>query len=275
MDQTIEGKLHEALSGEMVPKFLATVDEQGKPNVVLIATIEPDGPRRMVFADFLMNKTAKNLDGNPKVGVCVITEDLAWWSMTGDHLGWEDKGELVERFNSKDLFRYNAYTGIRRAGKIDLRAVVDSGAVGKLALLMDFNLTRMRKGSRARPDSPDKMPPPVADKFGRLMAVKILAYVGADGYPVCFPVQSAQPADNGTLVFGTLTLPEPVAKMPDRTACAVNVVTFEPVSYQVKGTFTGYAGSLLGKTGAIEIESVWSTSPPLMGERIDQDQKQA
>ena len=273
MTSKIEGKLHDALSQEMTPKFLATVDADGIPNVVLVASIEGDGSDKLVFADFLMNKTAVNLDANPKVGVCVITEDLDWWFMTGDHTGWENKGPLVEGINDKELFRYNSYTGIRRAGRIDLRAIEATGSVGKLSLLADFNLTRLRKKSFARSEGTDKMPPTVQDKFGRLMAVKILSYVGADGYPVCVPIQSALPADNRTLLFGTLTAPALIADLPKRTHCAVNVVTFEPISYQIKGFFSGYSGALLGKTGAIEIDSVWCTSPPLLGERIDLDKQ--
>ena len=273
MEPEIKGKLREALSGEMTPKFLATVDAQGKVNVVLIATLEPNGERKVAYADFLMNKTAKNLDENSKVGVLVITEGLDWWSMTGDFTGWEKTGPLVDHFNEMDLFKYNAYTGVRRAGKIDLRTMEDSGKVGKLALLADFGITKMKSGSFAREGGAGKMPPPVAEKYGRLMGVKILAYVRNDGYPECFVIQSAQPADNKTLVFGTLSASSKIAQLPEKTFCAVNVVTFEPVSYQVKGVFTGFSGTLWGKMGAIEIESVWCTSPPLCGERIDLDQR--
>jgi Pyridoxamine 5'-phosphate oxidase len=270
MESRITGDLAEALSGEMTPKFIATVDKDGLPNLVLLVSLEPDTETRMAYGEFLLNKTAKNLDTNTKCGILVITEQLSWWSLTGDHVGYEKAGPLVDRFNSKEMFRYNAYMGIRRAGLIDLRSVEQSGKVGKLTLAADFGLARLSRGRFAR-EGVDKLPLPVHEKFARLQAVKILSYVGPDGYPVCMPIMSMQPADHKTLVFGTLSAPNSVEKIPEGTTCAINVVTFDPISYQVKGSFTGYRGALFGKRGAIEIESVWSTSPPLPGERIDAD----
>ncbi len=271
MESKIKGKLHDAMDYEFTPKFLATVDEEGKPNVVLIATMEPGGETRMNYADFLMHKTARNLDGNSKTGVLVITEQLAWWTMLADQVGWEEKGPLVDHFNSTDLFRYNAYTGVRRVGMLDLKEMLATGAVGKLGLLSDFTKTLISRGSFGRGNGSEKMTNNVKEKFGRLQAVKVLSWVREDGYPVAVPVLSMQPSNSRTLVFGMGTAPEMIQDIPANAPCAVNVVTFEPVSYQVKGTFTGYYSTLLGKMGVIEIDSVWCTSPPLCGERIDAD----
>lgn len=273
MEQIIQGKLHDSLSEEMVPKFLATVNDKGEPNVVLVATIRPNGEDRMAFGDFLLNKTAGNLDGNPKTAVLVMTEQLEWWSMTTDFSGWEETGELVETFNSSDLFRYNAYTGIRRAGKLDNAKIIETGKVGKLGLALDFGMTGLSKNFLKSNGKTEKMPMPVAEKFSRIQAVKILSYVREDGYPVCLPLMSSQPIDSANLVFGLGCTPDLIKDMPEKTFCAVNVVTFDPVSYQIKGTFQGYAGTLFGKKGVINVEQVWCTSPPLCGERIDQDLK--
>jgi hypothetical protein len=271
MESKIEGRLHDAMDYEFTPKFLATVDEEGKPNVVLIATMEPGGETRMNYADFLMNKTAKNLDGNSKAGVLVITEQLAWWSMLADHAGWEEKGPLVDHFNSTDLFRYNAYTGVRRVGMLALKEILDAGTVGKLGLLTDFTRTLINRASFGKGNVDEKMTNNVREKFARIQAVKVLSWVREDGYPVAIPVLSIQPASSKTLVFSLGTAPEMIREIPAQAPCAVNVVTFEPVSYQVKGTFTGFFGTLLGRVGVIEVDSVWCTSPPLCGERIDAD----
>ena len=273
MKQLIQGKLHESLSEEMVPKFLATVNEKGEPNVVLVATICPNGKEQMAFGDFLLNKTALNLDGNSKTSVLVITENLEWWSMATNFSGWEETGPLVESFNSSDLFRYNAYTGIRRAGKLEIENMVASGKVGKLSLAIDFALTGLGKKFLKTNGKTEKMPLPVAEKFSRIQAVKILSYVREDGYPVCLPLLSTQPIDKNNLAFGLGCAPELIHSIPEKTFCAINVVTFDPVSYQVKGTFQGYAGTPLGKKGVVQVEQVWCTSPPLCGERIDQDLK--
>ena len=53
--------LKEALSGEMTPKFLATRDLAGKPNIVPVTTITPYDDETLVFGEFMLNKTKKNL----------------------------------------------------------------------------------------------------------------------------------------------------------------------------------------------------------------------
>ena len=269
----IEGKLYQAMSDEMTPKFLATVGNDGQPSVVLVATIMPNGDEKMAFANFLMNNTAKNLNKESKTGALVITEDLMWWSMTTDFTGWDEKGPLVDAFNSNELFRYNAYTGVRNVGKLDLNQMIDEGQISKLSLLADFGFTGMTKRKFSKKSGVEKMPMTVVEKFGRIAAIKVLSYIRDDGYPICIPILSAQPADKSTLVFGTGCAPRLVEDIPEGAQVAINVVTFEPVSYQVKGTFTGYSSSVLGKKGVVKIDSVWCTSPPLCGERIDVDLK--
>jgi len=269
METKISPSLHEALSGEMTPKFVATVDPEGKPNLVLIVSLKPEGDDRMVYGDFLMNKTAKNIEKNQKLGVFVITEDLQWWYMKADHLEFQTAGPIVDKINDGDFFRYNAYMSVRRAGIVGLKEIAAEGKVGKLAMATDFGLTSLSKKS-GTPEQ-NKLSHPVYEKLARLQAVKILSYVGEDGYPVCLPIQSAQPASKSLLAFGALSAPDSILSIPENTFCTVNVLTDDPVSYQVKGPFLGFSKGLFGKTGTIRIEEVWNASPPLAGERIDAD----
>lgn len=53
---------------EEVAKFLATTSGDGKPNVALIVSQIPVEPDRLVFGEFMMVKTRKNLDENPPGG---------------------------------------------------------------------------------------------------------------------------------------------------------------------------------------------------------------
>ncbi len=144
--------LMKALSGEMTPKFLATRSAEGIPNVVPVTSIMPAGdvlrPRspqgedRLIFGNFLLHKSVRNLDSDPRVGILVITTDLEGWVLQGDFVEWQRKGPYVDRLNSTDLLRYNAYTGIRNAGVVQVRAVLRHFRLSKLRVLADYLLAR-------------------------------------------------------------------------------------------------------------------------------------
>ena len=59
-----------------------------------------------------------------------------------------------------------------------------------------------------------------------------------------------------------------LASVPAGTRMAANVVTMDPISYQVKGTYEGTSGPLTGRLGRLTIDEVYSASPPLPGEPI-------
>ncbi len=50
---------------------------------------------------------------NPRVAAAVMTRGLKVWVVKGDFEGFQKKGEYYERLSGNELFRYNAYTGIR------------------------------------------------------------------------------------------------------------------------------------------------------------------
>lgn len=81
--------LLQALSHEMTPKFLASRSADGFPNVVPVTSLMPAGDveDRLIFGNFLLHKSVRNLDADPRVGILVITTDLEGWVLHGDFLG--------------------------------------------------------------------------------------------------------------------------------------------------------------------------------------------
>jgi len=134
--------LLQALSGGMPPKFLASRSADGVPNMVPVTSIMPAGdvPDRLIFGNFLLRKSIGNLDGDPRVGVLVITTDLEGWMLQGDFQGWQRTGVYVDSIMNTDLLRYNAYTGIRNAGIIQVREVLRYFRISKLRVLADYVL---------------------------------------------------------------------------------------------------------------------------------------
>jgi len=250
--------LLEALRGAMTPKFLATRSAAGVPNVVPVVSLQPadDRPDTLFFGNFLLRKSIRNLREDPRVGILVMTQDLRGWALTGDFQAFEKSGPYYDQQMASPLLRYNAYTGIRDAGVIAARTLEASFRLTQLAVARDLVLARLAAGQAARVAAGGVAVPLAARReFARMAALKVLAWVGDDGYPRVVPALSLQPAGSGALVCRAQgRLPAP------GTLVAANVLTLEAVSYQAKGRWLG--------GGAIQVQEVYAGGPPIPGERV-------
>ncbi len=255
-----------ALRGEMTPKFLATRSALGAPNVVPCISLQPadDAPDTVFFGNFLLRKTIRNLKEDARAGILVVTPELRGWILQCDFVEFQRTGAYVDNQMSGSLLRYNAYTGIRDAGILRVRSVIGEFAVSKLQVLRDYVSAWVRSGrfiaalrAQARTtNNPAQMPRQVQTEFARMIAVKVLAWLGDDGYPIVVPALSLQPRGAQTLACRlSPQLPRP----PTGVQVATNILTFEAISYQVKGSWTN---------GAICVQEIYAGGPPLPGERI-------
>lgn len=265
MAATLEPDLTKALSGDYTPKFLATLDGDGRPNCVPVITITPYIDGTLIFGEFLMQKSRKNLLVNPRVAVAVINDAFEAWSIEGEFLGFETEGEGVDFVNRLPLLRYNAYTGVRSVGRIRVDHAGPKHRLGKAALLAAYlrasATARLLPGPNVRP----VMPPPVRQKFNRMGAVRAVAFRGADGAPRASAAMACVAAGPSRLVLGD-SLAEPLLGQASAgAAMAVAVITPEPVAYQVKGDYAGRRAGL----HLVELTECYSASPPLLGERLD------
>lgn len=261
-----DGALLRALEGEETPIFMATLDAQGKPNCVPIISTMPYDDGTLIFGEFLMNKTKRNLLGNPKVGIAVLSAELEAWSLKGTFLGFETSGERLDAINQTPTFRYNAYTGARSAGSIRVEEISEGRRLTKAQVLSHFLWTAaLARVLRPRRRESPCMPRQVEDKFGSMSAVRALAYREEDGFPRAFPVMACVAAGPNRLLMAD-PLSRPYASgMVEGTALAVAVITQEAIAYQVKGV---YGGRRAG-AGIIDLAECYSASPPLLGDRLD------
>jgi hypothetical protein len=252
-----------ALKGEMTPKFLATRNSEGTPNVVPVISILPadDKPDTLFFGNFLLRKTIQNLEQDTRLGILVITQQLEGWMLQADFQEFQRTGTYVDQQMSSSLLRYNAYTGIRNAGVMHVRSVQATFRIPKLQVLKDYLLARLARIAGSAPgDGGATIPLPVRQEFNKMAAVKVLAWVGEDGYPVVVPALSLQPAGTqGLICWKGTRLPEP----PQAAPVAANILTTEAVSYQVKGRWAGG-----GRTGTIETHEFYAGGPPIPGGRL-------
>jgi len=264
------GKLKEALGGEMVPKFLATADAGGKPNIVPVVSITDWDDHTLIFTELMIWKTRRNLEANKKVSIAVVTEKLDFWLIKGNFREFVTTGPMIDKLNQTTFMRYNAYLGTRRAGVIDVLELTSSFHLGYGSILRDLLpvLTArpfLTKGN----DQPRKMPPPVQEKFNRLAAVKLVSFQGDDGYPRIIPALSMRPVSSSEVIFGLHGFEKDWAAVAPNTEVAATVITFDPIAYQIKGTYTGPRKWPAGTLGGIRVSEVYSASPPVPGKRLD------
>lgn len=256
-----------ALRGEMTPKFLATRSAQGIPNVVPCISMRPaeDQEDILFFGNFLLRKSIKNLQEDSRVGILVVTPELQGWILKGDFIEFQTAGPYVDQQKSSSLLRYNAYTGVRNAGLIRLLSIEGTFAISKLKVLKDYWLARLAAISQGRdrktlPPNIVNIPLAVKLEFARMAAVKVLAWLGPDGYPKVIPSLSLQPAGQKELACRK----KPAFPFPAAQALvAANVLTSEAISYQIKGRWGGSK-----RSGVVLAEEVYAGGPPYPGGRV-------
>ncbi|MGD2207435.1 MAG: pyridoxamine 5'-phosphate oxidase family protein [Anaerolineae bacterium] len=262
--------LIKALSDDMTPKFLATRSADGIPNVVPCTSLMPAGDveDRLIFGNFLLRKSVGNLDADPRVGVLVITTDLEGWILQGEFVGWQRTGAYVDRLNSNDLLRYNAYTGIRNAGIVQVRAVLRRFRLSRLRVLADYLLARAAGRPAVSLDGATKMPPVVQKKFSPITAVRVLAFLEGAGYPLAAPVLSLQPAGESVLVCAEGQATDLLEWLAPGDPVAANLLTLDIVSFQAKGRWLGSRRLLGAPVGAMSVTAVYAGGPPIPGRQV-------
>ncbi len=279
--ETLSG-LIEALSDEMTPKFLATRSADGVPNVVPCTSLMPAGDveDRLIFGNFLLRKSVRNLDSDPRVAILVITTDLEGWVLQGDFVEWQRTGAYVDRLNNTDLLRYNAYTGIRNAGIIQVRAVLRHFRISKLRVLADYLLARAAARPITPPGPPEAggspflpkeavtMPRPVREGFSPVTAVRVLAFLDGEGYPLAAPVLSLQPAGESALICAEGLFADMLEPLAAGAPVAASLLTLDIVSFQAKGRWLGGRRFLGAPLGAMSVTAVYAGGPPIPGRQV-------
>ena len=275
MVTTLSERQTAILSGDMQPKFLASINAAGQPNVVPLLSIVPLEPGRAAFAEFMIWKTKANLLETGRTAFLAMDGKLNYVTATGRFTGFTKAGPVFDAMAIQSMFRFNPYNGLRAAGTIDIETVEAEGQIPTLGLVAShLKAGRLAKaaaragtraGAGARPSTGSAvaglatsrvMPVQVAEKFSRLKAIKAIAWPVAGGVKV-LPAAGVAPIGRGGLLIAD---PAVASAVPDGSRVAVSVITLDPNAYQVKGTARVWRGALV-----VEVDEVYTAAPPVPG----------
>jgi hypothetical protein len=267
-EATLDQEVTRVLSGPRAPKFLATRDADGVPNVVPVLSLEAADEQTIVFGEMMIWKTRRNLEADPRVSVLVLAPDLRAWTARGRFREFQRSGPHFDLVASRENARYNPYGSYRSAGVIEVIGASRARRLSQRRLLFDtircrLLARRLPRESAALP----AMPVQVREKFDRLKAAKALAFIDASGHPDCLLALPLMTAGRGRLVFGGDAASE-LAGLAPGAMLAAAVLTAEPIAYQVKGAFAGFRRSLGKALGVIDVREAYSASPPLPGQPL-------
>lgn len=279
MVTTLSERQTAILAGDMQPKFLASINAAGQPNVVPLLSIVPLEPGRAAFAEFMIWKTKANLLETGRTAFLALDGKLNYVTATGRFTGFTKAGPVFDAMAIQSMFRFNPYNGLRAAGTIDIETVEAEGQIPTLGLVAShLKAGRLAKaaaragagagtpaGAAARPATGSAvaglatsrvMPVQVAEKFSRLKAIKAIAWPVAGGVKV-LPAAGVAPIGRGGLLIAD---PAVASAVPDGSRVAVSVITLDPNAYQVKGTARVWRGALV-----VEVDEVYTAAPPVPG----------
>lgn len=250
-----------------VPKFMATKDAEGEPNVVPVLSWTVYGDNTLVYGDFMTYKTRKNVNnGNKQISILVFTTKLDSWLIKADFDSYHHNDEIYEFIAQTPLFRYNQYTNARGAGVAEALWASQKYGISKLNVLSSFLKAKLARSKVPVYESNEgNMPPNVLKRMSLMAAVKVIAYIAPDGYPVAFPEFGMIPVSSNRVVVKRGEERRRGFSITDGSRVAISLVTLEPAAFQLKGVFREINQS----TGYVELDRVYTCSLPRPGERVD------
>ncbi len=256
----------EAFKPESKVGLLTTVSANGQPHITLITTLQANGPQEVVWGQFTEGKSKEHVLKNPKTGFLIMTLDKNLWR--GKALWRESKKEGPEYvyFNKLPMWRYNSYFGLHTIHYMDLVETTEKSALPIAGIVLSALLTKFSKGSAKSKNGEEVMNPWTVSLLNKLDSLKFLSYVAEDGFPVIIPLLQCQAAGSRRVVFHPGAYADELLKLKENTRVAVFGLTLEMQDVLVRGTFRGYRKYQAVKLGLVDIDYVYNSMPPLIGQ---------
>ena len=256
----------EAFKPESKVGLLTTVNEAGLPHITLITTIQASSTKEIVWGQFTEGKSKENVLKNPKTGFLIMTLDKNLWR--GKALWRESKKEGPEYiyFNKLPMWRYNSYFGLHTIHYMDLVETTEKASLPLAGIVLSALLTKFSKSAAKTKNEESVMNEWTVNLLNKLDTLKFLSYMTEDGFPVIIPLLQCQAADSRRLVFHPGTYASELLSIKAGTDVAIFGLTLAMQDVLVRGKFTGYKRQQAVKLGSVDIDWVYNSMPPLVGQ---------
>ncbi|MBN2299419.1 MAG: pyridoxamine 5'-phosphate oxidase family protein [Deltaproteobacteria bacterium] len=267
-------KIFTAFDEKDMPEFepeakvglIATVNPEGEPHVTLITALQAKTPDTVIWGQFSDGKSKEHVRKNPRTAFLIMTMDRSLWRGKAIWTHAEKHGADYEMFNTKPMFRYNAYLGIHTVHYMDLKETYGRESLPLARIVMSSLLTKAAKSAAQTGIADPILKPWGQGLFNRLDAIKFISYIGRDGFPAIIPLIQCQAADSRRLVFSPLAYREELSGITDGSTVAVFGLTMDMEDILVRGTFTGAHKCRGASLGIVDIGWVYNSMPPLHGQ---------
>lgn len=246
--------------------LVATVNPEGLPHITLITSIRAAGPTQLTLGEFCKGKSKVHVQQHHQVGFLIMTMDRKMWRGKARWTHQRTEGPEFEQYNDLPTFRYNAYFGINTVHYLDLVEATAGAALPLGRIILAALLTKLAKGG-ASGNKGDRILKPFAEAiFNRLDALKFMAYVAEDGYPVIIPVVQCQAVNSRRLAFSLGVFGDELEKIPKGATVAVFGLTMSMEDVLVRGCYRGADPYRMVRLGVVDIDWVYNSMPPCHGQ---------
>lgn len=246
--------------------LVASVNFEGLPHISLITSMQAKDEKVLLLGEFVTGASKQFIRKNHKIGFLIMTFSRHMWRGKAIWTHAEKSGPEYEMMNLIPMFRYNTYFGISTVHYCDLVETSEKAPLPMNGIILAALKTRLAKGSLKSGKKERVLKPFIEKMFNELSSLKFLSYVKEDGFPAIIPIIQCQAADSHRLAFSTGVFSDELSAIPAGSQAAIFCMNFAIEDVLVRGTFNGFKRSLGINLGTLDIEWVYNSMPPAVGQ---------
>lgn len=246
--------------------LVGTIDGNGLPRVSLITSLQAADDEHLLMGQFCEGISKDNLRQRPESAFLILTLDMSWWHGKMHWTGETDRGDEIELFNSKPMWRYNTYFGIHRVHFLDLKEVSPERKISIPSLLPSILAGRFARLFIAGKGGSAPINRWTAKLLDKPSSLSFLSWIDEDGYPLVIPALQLLSAGRNRVIFPLSGDSRAFRSISKGTSVAVFSLSLQMESALLRGSFTGIkkAGGI--PVGIIDIDWVYNSMPPVPGQ---------
>jgi hypothetical protein len=242
--------------------IVATINPEDRIHLTLITSIMAPGPTLVTIGQFCMGRSKWYMQQKKDIAFLIMSQEKKMWRGKARWTHKRTEGPEYEVYNNLPMFRYNTYFGINTVHYLDLVEIAPGENLPLGKIIPAAVMTRISKSS-LRTGRPKRMLKHLGEAlFNDLGALKFIAYLGTDGFPVIIPAIQAQAADSSRIAFSTFAYRDELETLQPEMPVSVFCVNLKMQSVLVRGTFRGFRQKRMIKTGVIDLDWVYNSMPP-------------